>query len=262
MRNDLALWIALCIPFLGTVLGSGCVFFLRNGFKKSTNRMLTGFAGGVMTAASIWSLMIPSMEQSASMGKWAFIPASVGFMVGIFFLLGIDALVPHLHGGSETPEGLRSGLSRHAMMLLAVTIHNIPEGMTVGVVLANVNSDTGILTIGMALTIAIGIAIQNFPEGAVLSMPLHSNGMSKWKAFLFGSISGIVEPLGTLLMILTAHVFLPILPYLLSFAAGAMIYVVVEELIPEMSEGEHSNIGVISFSVGFVLMMILDIVMG
>lgn len=255
------LWIGICIPFLGTVLGSGCVFFLKS-FKGKVDKLLSGFAAGVMTAASVWSLLIPSMEQSASMGRLAFIPAVVGFLLGIGFLLLIDVLVPHLHINSDKPEGIKSSLSKHAMMLLAVTIHNIPEGMAVGVVLAAMQMDGSTITMSAALALAIGIAIQNFPEGAILSIPLRNSGMETKKAFLFGTLSGAVEPVGTILVILMSSFFTPILPYFLSFAAGAMLYVVVEELIPEMSEGEHSNIGVIAFSIGFAFMMMLDVALG
>lgn len=251
----------VCIPFLGTLLGAAGVFFVK-GVNEKLNRILTGVAAGVMTAASVWSLLIPSIEQSQAMGKWSFLPAAAGYMAGIFFLLLIDAIVPHLHQNAEKPEGLQSSLSKHAMMLLAVTIHNIPEGMAVGVVFAGMLTDNTEITIGAALALAIGIAIQNFPEGAILSIPLHASGMKKKNAFLFGTLSGIVEPIGTILVILMAKFFTPLLPYFLSFAAGAMLYVVVEELIPDMSKGEHSNIGVIAFSFGFVLMMVLDVALG
>ncbi len=254
--------IGIFIPFLGTLLGSGCVFLLKNGIGNKLKRALTGFAAGVMTAASVWSLLIPSMNMSEAMGKFAFIPAVVGFLTGIFFLLFIDEVTPHLHLDSDKPEGPKAKLSKHTMLMLAVTIHNIPEGMAVGVVLASLLSGNTMVTLGSAFALTIGIAIQNFPEGAILSMPLHSAGMSKVKAFAYGTFSGIVEPVGTILVILASSFFTPILPYFLSFAAGAMIYVVVEELIPEMSEGEHSNIGVIAFSIGFAIMMVLDIALG
>lgn len=255
---------AILIPFLGTALGSACVFLFRNIGKK-VDKILTGFAAGVMIAASVWSLLIPAMEQAeqtAGMGKLSFIPSAIGFLLGIGFLLLIDELVPHLHMNSEKPEGLKSSLSKHAMMLLAVTIHNIPEGMAVGVVYAAMLTEGSGISYGAAIALAVGIAIQNFPEGAILSLPLHQSGMKKQHAFLFGTLSGAVEPISTVIVILLSSFFTPILPYCLSFAAGAMIYVVVEELVPEMSEGEHSNIGVIAFSLGFVLMMILDVVFG
>ncbi len=253
--------LGVSIPFLGTILGSACVFLFKS-FSKKTDKVLSGFAAGVMVAASVWSLLIPSMEQSEHLGKLSFFPAVVGFLLGIGFLLLIDALVPHLHASSEKPEGLRSSLSKHSMMLLAVAIHNLPEGMTVGVVLAAMNTAGSTVTLGAALALAIGIAIQNFPEGAILSIPLHNSGMKKGPAFLFGALSGVVEPLGTILVVLLARLFVPILPYFLGFAAGAMMYVVVEELVPEMAQGEHSNTGVISFALGFALMMILDVVFG
>lgn len=255
------LWIGICIPFLGTVLGSACVFFMKS-LKGQIDKILSGFAAGVMVAASVWSLLIPAMEQSQAMGKLAFIPAVVGFLIGIGFLLFIDVIVPHLHINSDRPEGIKSSLSKHAMMLLAVTIHNVPEGMAVGVVLAAMEMDASKITISGALALAIGIAIQNFPEGAILSIPLRNSGMETKKAFLFGALSGIVEPIGTILVILLSSIFTPVLPYFLSFAAGTMIYVVVEELIPEMSQGEHSNVGVIAFSIGFAFMMMLDVALG
>ena len=254
--------LGLLIPFLGTASGSGCVFFMKNDLSRGVQRALTGFAAGVMTAASIWSLMIPAMEQAKGMGKLAFLPAVIGFWCGILFLLLLDSLIPHLHMNSEKAEGMPSRLARTTMMVLAVTLHNIPEGMAVGIVYAGVITGSADMTAGGALALAIGIAIQNFPEGAIISMPLHSEGKSKAKAFVGGVLSGAVEPVGALLTILFASHLLPVMPYLLSFAAGAMIYVVVEELIPEMSEGEHSNIGVIMFSVGFTLMMTLDVALG
>jgi ZIP family zinc transporter len=252
----------LLIPFLGTSLGAACVFFMKYDLIRDVQRALTGFAAGVMTAASIWSLIIPAMDMSESMGKLAFLPAVVGFWFGILFLLLLDSLIPHLHMNADKAEGLPSKLARTTMMVLAVTLHNIPEGMAVGIVYAGFLTGSADMTAGGALALALGIAIQNFPEGAIISMPLHAEGKSKAKAFAGGVLSGAVEPVGALLTILFASRLLPIMPYLLSFAAGAMIYVVVEELIPEMSEGEHSNIGVILFSVGFTLMMILDIALG
>ena len=252
----------LLLPFLGTALGSACVFFMKRSLSKQVQRALTGFAAGVMTAASIWSLIIPAMEMSEGMGKLSFFPAVTGFWCGILFLLLLDSVIPHLHMNAEKAEGLPSRLARTTMMVLAVTLHNIPEGMAVGVVYAGLISGTETLRAGGAFALALGIAIQNFPEGAIISMPLHAEGKSKGRAFFDGVLSGAVEPAGAALTILFAGLFLPVMPYFLSFAAGAMIYVVVEELIPEMSEGEHSNIGVILFSVGFTLMMILDVALG
>lgn len=252
----------LLIPFAGTAAGSACVFFMRHSLGRQLQRALTGFAAGVMTAASIWSLLIPAMEQASDMGKFSFVPAVVGFWCGVLFLLLLDTLIPHLHMNAEKAEGVPSRLARTTMMVLAVTLHNIPEGMAVGIVYAGFVSNSAEMTAGGAFALALGIAIQNFPEGAIISMPLNAEGKSKGKAFLGGVLSGAVEPIGALLTILFAGLFLPAMPYLLSFAAGAMIYVVVEELIPEMSEGEHSNIGVLMFSVGFTLMMILDVALG
>ena len=252
----------LLIPFAGTAAGSACVFFMRRSLGRQLQRALTGFAAGVMTAASIWSLLIPAMEQASDMGKLSFIPAAVGFWCGVLFLLLLDTLIPHLHMNAEKAEGVPSRLARTTMMVLAVTLHNIPEGMAVGIVYAGFVSGSAEMTAGGAFALALGIAIQNFPEGAIISMPLHAEGKSKFKAFLDGVLSGAVEPIGALLTILFAGLFLPAMPYLLSFAAGAMIYVVVEELIPEMSEGEHSNVGVLMFSVGFTMMMILDVALG
>ena len=250
------------LPFLGTALGSGCVFFMKHSLSKQVQRALTGFAAGVMTAASIWSLIIPAMDMAEDKGKLAFLPAVIGFWCGILFLLLLDTLIPHLHMNAEKAEGVPSKLARTTMMVLAVTLHNIPEGMAVGIVYAGFISGSAEMSAGGAFALALGIAIQNFPEGAIISMPLHAEGKSKGKAFADGVLSGAVEPVGAAMTILFAGLFLPAMPYLLSFAAGAMIYVVVEELIPEMSEGEHSNIGVIMFSVGFTLMMILDVALG
>lgn len=252
----------LLLPFLGTSAGSGCVFFMKRKLSRGVQRALTGFAAGVMTAASIWSLIMPAMDMAADHGRLSFLPAVIGFWCGILFLLMLDSLIPHLHMNTDKAEGLPSKLARTTMMVLAVTLHNIPEGMAVGIVYAGFLTGSADMTAGGALALALGIAIQNFPEGAIISMPLHAEGKSKGKAFADGVLSGAVEPVGALLTILFASLFLPIMPYLLSFAAGAMIYVVVEELIPEMSEGEHSNIGVIMFSVGFTLMMILDVALG
>ncbi len=260
MQNEVVT--GLLLPFAGTAAGAGCVFFMKRSLGKTVQRALTGFAAGVMTAASIWSLLIPAMHQAGDMGKLAFLPAVVGFWCGVLFLLVLDSVIPHLHMNAEKAEGLPSKLARTTMMVLAVTLHNIPEGMAVGIVYAGFLTGSADMTAGGALALALGIAIQNFPEGAIISMPLHAEGKSKGKAFADGVLSGAVEPVGALLTILFAKALLPVMPYFLSFAAGAMIYVVVEELIPEMSEGEHSNIGVILFSVGFTLMMILDVALG
>ena len=252
----------ILIPFIGTTLGSACVYFMKKEMSRTVQRALTGFAGGVMVAASIWSLLIPAMNLSSDKGKWAFLPAVIGFWAGILFLLLLDRIIPHLHISTNQAEGMKSNAKRTTMMLLAVTLHNIPEGMAVGVVLAGLVSGSGEITAGGALALAIGIAIQNFPEGAIISMPLHAEGKTKTKAFLDGTLSGAVEPIGALLTVLFAGFFVPIMPYLLSFAAGAMIYVVVEELVPEMSAGEHSNVGVVLFALGFTLMMALDVALG
>ena len=252
----------LLIPFAGTSLGSACVFFLRKTLNKQIQRALTGFAAGVMVAASIWSLLLPAIEQSKSMGKLSFIPAVVGFWIGIFFLLFLDHVTPHLHLNSKESEGPKKNFSRTTKMLLAVTIHNIPEGMAVGVVYAGWISGDSNITLMSASILSLGIAIQNFPEGAIISMPLRGEGMSRKKSFLMGVLSGAVEPVAGVLTILAAGIIVPVLPYLLSFAAGAMLYVVVEELIPEMSEGSHSNIGTVLFALGFSVMMILDVALG
>ena len=251
--------IALMLPFIGTAAGAACVFFLKKQISMNLQRVFTGFAAGVMVAASVWSLLIPAMDMSESMGKFAFFPALVGFLLGIVFLLFMDNLIPHLHVGSSHPEGQKSNLGRSAMMFLAVTIHNLPEGAACGAILAGVLSGQGSVTMAGAITLTIGIAIQNFPEGAIISLPLRSEGHGKGKAFALGALSGIVEPLGAIIAILLAGIITPVLPYLLAFAAGAMIYVVVEELIPESCEGEHSNLGTIAFAVGFALMMVLDV---
>ena len=254
--------IGLLIPFLGTALGAAGVFFMKNELSNRVQKALTGFASGVMVAASIWSLIIPAMKQSEGMGKLSFLPAVIGFWLGILFLLLLDCIIPHLHLHSDKAEGPKSALKRATMMVLAVTLHNIPEGMAVGVVFAGLLSGNSSITAGGALALAIGIAIQNFPEGAIISMPLRAEGKSKGKAFLDGVLSGAVEPIGALLTIFAAGLIIPAMPYLLSFAAGAMMYVVVEELVPEMSEGEHSNVGVILFALGFTLMMALDVALG
>ena len=252
----------ILLPFFGTVMGAGCVFCVKRSLGTQVQRALTGFAAGVMVAASIWSLLIPAMEQAADMGKGAVIPAAAGFWLGILFLLILDRLIPHLHRNADQPEGVKSGFGRTTMLLLAVTLHNIPEGMAVGVVYAGFLTGNDEITAAGALALSLGIAIQNFPEGAIISMPLRAEGMKKGQAFLSGVLSGIVEPLGAVLTILAAQFVVPALPYLLSFAAGAMLYVVVEELIPEMSAGKHSNIGTVFFALGFSVMMVLDVVLG
>lgn len=260
--NEMNVFYGILIPFLGTTLGASLVLFYKKEMGTLTQKMLQGFAAGVMVAASIWSLLIPAMERSEQMGRFSFVPAVLGFWIGIMFLFLLDHLVPHLHRNSNEAEGPKSRLKRTTMLVLAVTLHNIPEGMAVGVVYAGyLSGDTKITAMG-ALALAIGIAIQNFPEGAIISMPLRSEGVKSGKAFVYGVLSGIVEPIGAALTILLAGLMVPVLPYLLSFAAGAMIYVVVEELIPEMSQGKHSNAGTIFFAVGFTLMMALDVALG
>ena len=254
--------IGILTPLIGTSLGAFCVFFMKNDMNKFMQRALTGFAAGVMTAASVWSLIIPSLEQSQGLGKFSFIPATIGFWLGILFLLILDRSIPHLHLDTETAEGPKSRFSKTTMLLLAVTLHNIPEGMAVGVLYAGYISGSANITAGAALALSLGIAIQNFPEGAIISMPLHAEGRNKMRSFADGVLSGAVEPIAAVITILLAGFIIPAMPYLLSFAAGAMIYVVVEELIPEMSAGEHSNIGVVLFSLGFTLMMILDVALG
>ena len=247
------------IPLMGTTLGSACVFFMKSELSISVQRALTGFAAGVMVAASIWSLIIPAIEQSSTMGKFAFLPAVIGFWAGVMFLLLLDHIIPHLHRLSNEVEGPSWKLKRTTMLVLAVTLHNIPEGMAVGIVYAGLLSGQKGITEGAALALAVGIAIQNFPEGAIISMPLRSEGVPKGRAFFLGALSGAVEPLGMSLTIAASVFILPVLPYLLSFAAGAMLYVVVEDLIPEMSVRGHSNLGVIFFSIGFTVMMALDV---
>lgn len=251
----------ILIPFLGTALGAGCVYMMKDSLNRSVQRGLTGFAAGVMVAASIWSLLIPAMNYSEHLGKLAFLPAAIGFWLGMLFLMLLDKVVPHLHMFSNENEGPKAKLNKDTMLMLAMTIHNIPEGMAVGVVYASLLTGDG-TSVAAALALSIGIAIQNFPEGAVLSMPLRSNGASRGKAFAYGVLSGVVEPLGAILTILAASYVVPVLPYLLAFAAGSMMYVVVEELVPEMSEGEHSHIPVLLFAAGFTLMMILDVALG
>jgi ZIP family zinc transporter len=259
---DTSIVIGLAIPFIGTSLGAACVFFLRRAIKDITDRILTGFAAGVMVAASVWSLLIPSLENAASMGKWSFLPAVIGFWLGILFLLFLDHMIPHLHRFSKESEGPENHLQKTMLMLLAVTIHNIPEGMAVGVVYAAYHYGLSDVTAASAFALSLGIAIQNFPEGAIVSLPLRAQGMGMGKSFIGGVLSGAVEPIGAVLTILFAAVIVPWMPYFLSFAAGAMMYVVVEEMIPEMSHGRHSNAGVISFAFGFTLMMALDVALG
>lgn len=254
-------WILL-IPFLGTSLGAGGVLLMKNEMHIQVKKGMLGFASGVMVAASVWSLLLPSMEMSAHMERLAFLPAAVGLAVGMLFLLLIDKVIPHLHLGENKAEGLPGNLKKTTMLLFAVTLHNIPEGMAVGVVFAGFASGQSKITFAAALALALGIAIQNFPEGAVISIPLKNEGMGKWKAFFWGSMSGAVEPIAAVVMILFANVLLPLMPYTLAFAAGAMLYVVVEELIPEASEGEHSNVGTLGFGLGFIVMMVLDVAMG
>ena len=244
------------------MIGAAFVFLMKDEMSPRVQKSLLGFASGVMVAASVWSLLIPAMEMEADEGKWAVLPAAGGFLLGIGFLLLLDELTPHLHIGTEKPEGPRSRLSRTAMLALAVTIHNLPEGMAVGVVFAGVEGGIGGLSLASALAVSIGIAIQNIPEGAIISMPMRAEGNSRWRSFIIGSLSGAVEPVGALAVVLLASLITPALPYFLAFAAGAMFYVVVEELIPEASEGEHSNLSTIGFAFGFVLMMVLDVVMG
>ena len=252
----------IILPFLGTMAGAGCVFFLKGAMPRPFERALPGFAAGVMVAASVWSLLIPSMEEAAYLGKLSFLPAVIGLWLGFLFLMILDRLVPHLHMHSEQCEGPSCSLQRSTMMVLAVALHNLPEGMAVGVVLAGLLNGEATVSSAGAFALSLGIAIQNFPEGAIISMPLHSGGMKKSRAFWYGVLSGLVEPLGAVLTLLVSGIVLPALPYFLSFAAGAMLYVVVEELIPEMSEGEHSHLGTIAFAVGFSLMIVLDVVLG
>ena len=255
-------FLGIMIPFIGTTAGAACVFFMRKNIGQNLQKALLGFAAGVMVAAALWSLLIPSIEASAEMGVWSFLPAAVGFAGGVAFLLVMDWLVPHLHLDHNKPEGRKSSLSKSTMLVLAVTLHNIPEGMAVGVVFAGMLSADSNVTLASALALSTGIAIQNFPEGAVISMPIKNQGMSRSRAFILGMLSGVVEPAAAFITVMLSSHIIPALPYLLSFAAGAMIYVVVEELIPEASEGEHSNIGTIGFAAGFLIMMILDVALG
>lgn len=252
----------LMIPLVGTTLGSACVFFLKDKLNELLQKGLLGFASGVMVAASVWSLLIPSMDMAAGMGRFAFVPAATGMLLGMAFLLVMDRVIPHLHLGTQEAEGPKTSLKKTTMLVLAVTLHNIPEGMAVGVMYAGFLAGNAQITAASALVLSLGIAIQNFPEGAIISMPLRAEGESKGKAFLGGVLSGVVEPIGAVLTILAAQLVIPALPYFLSFAAGAMLYVVVEELIPEMSQGKHSNIGTIFFAAGFSVMMTLDVALG
>ena len=254
--------VSIFLPLAGTVLGAACVFFVRRELGQTTHHILLGLAAGVMTAASVWSLLIPAMDQAEDMGKWAFVPAALGLCIGFLFLLLMDHLIPHLHNAGSEAEGPKSKLPKSAMMVLAVILHNIPEGMAVGVVCAGWLSGQSGIGMTAVLALALGIAIQNFPEGAIVSLPLRSEGVSRSKSFAWGALSGIVEPIGTILTILLAGLLIPVLPYLLGFAAGAMLYVVVEDLIPEMSTGKHSNIGTLCFAAGFVIMMALDVALG
>ena len=258
----MSIFLGLLIPFIGTTLGAGMVFFMKNKINSKVEKALLGFASGVMIAASVWSLLIPSIDMAKEQNVISFMPASVGFILGILFLLILDNIIPHLHLKSKEPEGIKSKLGKSAMIVLAVTLHNIPEGMAVGVALAGAISGNSTITLAGAIALSIGIAIQNFPEGAIISMPLKEEGNTKTKSFLYGMLSGIVEPIGGFITILLTSLVVPVLPYLLSFAAGAMVYVVVEELIPESQIGKHSNLGTIGFSIGFIIMMILDVALG
>lgn len=262
MNMNTSIIATLLIPFAGTLIGSAFVFFMKKEMPALLQKALLGFASGIMVAASVWSLLIPSMEMSAGEGICTVLPAAIGFIAGMGFLLAVDYLTPHLHIGDESPEGLKARISKTAMLALAVTIHNIPEGMAVGVVIAGSLQDGIGIAPAAAMATAIGIAIQNIPEGAIISVPMRAAGNSRRKSFLIGGLSGIVEPIGAVLVILLASLMTPILPYFLAFAAGAMLYVVVEELIPEASVGQHSNISTIGFAIGFVLMMVLDVVLG
>lgn len=264
MESNLDIGVAagVMIPFIGTTLGSAMVFFMKNQINRKLEKLLMGFAAGVMVAASVWSLLIPSIEMADGQGKIAWMPAAAGFILGMAFLLLLDSVIPHLHLDTEKPEGIWSKAKKTTMMVFAVTLHNIPEGMAVGVTFAGALLGDAQITMAGAFTLALGIAIQNFPEGAIISMPLKSTGVSRKRAFLYGTLSGLVEPVGAVLTILLAGLIVPMLPYFLAFAAGAMIYVVVEELIPESQSGEHTNIGTIGVAVGFVVMMVLDVALG
>lgn len=253
---------SVIIPFIGTILGSALVFVVKGKMSKNVQKAFSGFAAGVMIAAAIWSLILPSFDASSKMGKFSFVPVIVGLWLGFMFLMLLDKVIPHIHIDSGDVEGPSCNLKKSTMTALAVALHNLPEGIAVGVVLASATSTSSTVSISMAIALAVGIAVQNFPEGAIISLPLANCGVKKSKTFMLGVLSGIVEPLGALLTLLLASFITPALPYLLSFAAGAMIYVVVEELIPEMTEGKHSHIGTIFFAIGFSLMMILDVILG
>lgn len=259
---NISLVVGLMIPFIGTTLGSAMVFFMKNQLNKKLEKLLLGFAAGVMVAASVWSLLIPSIDMAAEQDRVAWMPASVGFLLGMAFLLLLDSIIPHLHIDSNKPEGIKAKMKKTTMLVFAVTLHNIPEGMAVGVTFAGALLGDSQITMAGAMTLALGIAIQNFPEGAIISMPLRSEGTTKGKAFFYGMLSGLVEPVGAVLTIVLAGMIVPLLPYFLAFAAGAMIYVVVEELIPESQSGEHSNISTVGVAVGFVIMMVLDVALG
>ncbi|MDC7237789.1 MAG: ZIP family metal transporter [Sphaerochaetaceae bacterium] len=254
--------LGLMIPFIGTTLGSAMVLLMKKDLSNHIQKILLGFASGVMIAASVWSLLLPALDMAAAQGVVEWVPAAVGFLFGIFFLLALDKIIPHLHAYSDHPEGMHSHLKKRTMLVLAVTLHNIPEGMAVGVVFAGVLSNNPLITLSSAFVLAIGIAIQNFPEGAIISMPLHAEGVSKKKSFLYGTLSGIVEPIAGILTIFLTQIISGLLPYFLSFAAGAMIYVVVEELVPESQVGDHSDVATISVAIGFVIMMVLDVALG
>jgi len=254
--------LGLLIPLMGTMLGAGFVFLMKDEISDRLQKLLLGFASGVMVAASVWSLLIPAMDMEDGKGAFSVVPAAVGFLLGMGFLLLIDELTPHLHIGTNTPEGMKSHLSKTAMLALAVTIHNLPEGMAVGVVFAGAENGVTNISLASAVAVSLGIAIQNIPEGAIISMPMRAAGNSRWRSFLIGSLSGAVEPVGAVTVLLLASMMVPVLPYMLAFAAGAMFYVVIEELIPEASSGLHSNLSTIGFALGFVLMMVLDVVMG
>ena len=258
----MTLIIGLLLPLLGTMLGSAFVFFMKDEMPVRLQMTLLGFASGVMVAASVWSLLIPAMEMVEDSGKWSVVPATVGFLLGMGFLLVLDEVTPHLHIGTDKPEGMRAHLSRTMMLTLAVTLHNLPEGMAVGVVFAGAENAVSTISLSSAVAVAVGIAIQNVPEGAIISLPMKAAGNSRWKSFLIGSLSGVVEPVGAIAVMLLASLLVPVLPYMLAFAAGAMFYVVVEELIPEASSGQHSNLSTIGFAIGFALMMVLDVVLG
>ena len=257
----LSVIVGILIPFLGTTLGAACVFFLKNNISDRLSRALSGFAGGIMVSASFFSLILPALEQTQHLGKLAFLPVASGFFVGMLFLLVLDLLIPHIHL-DRSEEGPKTGLKRTTKLFLAVTLHNLPEGMVVGVVFAGWVYGNNEITLAGATVLAVGIALQNFPEGAVVSMPMRAEGLPKGKTFLFGMLSGVIEPIGALMTVFAASLFLPIIPYLLAFAAGAMFYVVVEELVPEMAKGEHNNTGTVCFALGFILMMALDIAFG